>query len=247
MCIVFFFFGIIIGSFLNVCIYRIPREKKIVYDYSSCTNCERYIDLKYLIPILSYIFLKGRCRYCKGKISLRYPFIEILTGVLYLLIYKYYGFSILTFKYLFLISCLIVISVIDYDTKEVYAITTYTSIIVGVVFSFIEKFYLGERISNYLLGGLVSIFFIFLISKLTGAMGSGDIEIHAIGGVFLGWQLALINLFLSFIIGGIIAFLAIIFKGKKREDYIAFGPAIGISTTILIFFGDLIKNIYFPF
>lgn len=235
------------GSFLNVCIYRIPREKNLVYDYSCCTNCERYIDFKDLIPILSYIFLKGRCRHCKEKISLRYPFIEILTGVLYLLIYKYYGFSILTFKYLFLISSLIVISFIDYDTKEVYAITTYTSIIVGILFSFIEEFYFDESIWNYILGGLLSILFIFLISKLTGAMGSGDVEIHAIGGVFLGWQLALINLFLSFIIGGIIALLAIIFKGKTREDYIAFGPAIGISTTILIFFGDLIKNIYFTF
>ena len=86
---------------------------------------------------------------------------------------------------------------------------------------------------------------IFLISKLTGAMGSGDIEIHAIAGIFLGWKLAIINILLSFIIGGIIAVLAILFKQKKKGDYIAFGPSIGISTIILIFFGNIIIPIYF--
>ncbi|MDZ4993096.1 prepilin peptidase [Clostridium perfringens] len=245
MSIVFFLFGLIIGSFLNVCIFRIPAGESIAFPPSHCSICKRKLKSIDLIPVLSYLFLGGKCRYCKTKISIRYPLVELLTGFLYFCVYKYYGISFLTIKYLVLITFLIVISLIDYDTQDVYAVTTYPAILLGVIFALIEKFYFGESILNYFLGCLIASGVIFLVSKLTGAMGSGDIEIHAIAGIFLGWKLAIINIFLSFIVGGILAVLEIMINKKKRGDYIAFGPAIGISTIILIFFGNIIIPIYF--
>ncbi|HHD2751978.1 TPA: A24 family peptidase [Clostridium perfringens] len=245
MSIVFFLFGLIIGSFLNVCIFRIPAGESIAFPPSHCGVCKRKLKSIDLIPVLSYLFLRGKCRYCKTKISIRYPLVELLTGFLYFCVYEYYGISFFTIKYLVLITFLIVISFIDYDTQDVYAVTTYPAILLGVVFALIEKFYFGESILNYFLGCLIASGVIFLVSKLTGAMGSGDIEIHAIAGIFLGWKLAIINIFLSFIVGGILAVLEIVIRKKKRGDYIAFGPAIGISTIILIFFGNIIIPIYF--
>lgn len=137
-----------------------------------------------LVPVFSYLFLGGKCRYCKSKISIRYPLIELLTGFLYFCVYKYYGISFLTVKYIVLITFLIVISFIDYDTQDVYAVTTYPAVILGIIFALIEKFYFGENLLNYFMGLVISALVIFLISKLTGAMGSGDIEIHAIAGIF---------------------------------------------------------------
>nr|WP_243895421.1 A24 family peptidase [Clostridium perfringens] len=243
--IIFFLFGLIIGSFLNVCIFRIPAGESIAFPPSHCGTCKKQLKPIDLVPVFSYLFLGGKCRYCKSKISIRYPLIELLTGFLYFCVYKYYGISFWTVKYIVLITFLIVISFIDYDTQDVYAVTTYPAVILGIIFALIEKFYFGENLLNYFMGLVISALVIFLISKLTGAMGSGDIEIHAIAGIFLGWKLAIINIFLSFIIGGIIAVLAILFKQKKKGDYIAFGPAIGISTIILVFFGKIIIPIYF--
>lgn len=245
MAIIIFLFGLIIGSFLNVCIFRIPAGESIAFPPSHCSKCKRNLKVIDLIPVLSYLFLGGKCRYCKTKISIRYPLVELLTGFLYLGVYEYYGISFFMIKYLVLITFLIVISLIDYDTQDVYAVTTYPAILLGIIFALIEKFYFGESILNYILGCLIAAGIIFLISKLTGAMGSGDIEIHAIAGIFLGWKLAIINIFLSFIIGGVWAISEILLRKKKREDYIAFGPAIGISTIILIFFGNIILPMYF--
>lgn len=248
MSILFLFFGTIIGSFLNVCIFRIPKGESIAYPPSHCGSCKKNLNPIDLVPVLSWVFLGGKCKYCKSKISIRYPLVELLTGFLYFLVYEYYGLSFLSIKYIILITFLIVISLIDYDTQDVYSVTTYPAIVLGVIFALVGNFYFDESIGNYILGFLISSGAIFLVSKLTrGAMGDGDIEIHAIAGIFLGWKLAILNIFLSFIIGGILAVCAIFFKKKKKGDYIAFGPAIGISTIILIFLGNILVPIYFGF
>lgn len=248
MSIVFFIFGTIIGSFLNVCIFRIPAGESIVYPPSHCGSCKKNLKAIDLVPVLSWLFLGGKCRYCKSKISIRYPLVELLTGFLYFLTYKYYGLSFFTIKYIVLITLLIVISLIDYDTQDVYAVTTYPAIVLGVIFALVGNFYFNESLINYILGFVISSGAIFLVNKLTrGAMGDGDIEIHAIAGIFLGWKLAILNIFLSFIIGGVLAVGAILTKKKKKGDYIAFGPAIGISTIILIFLGNILVPLYFGF
>ena len=117
--IIFFIFGILIGSFLNVCIYRIPKGEDIVFERSHCMNCGYQLSIKDLVPLLSYILLKGRCRNCKTKLSIQYPFIEALNGVLYLVIFLIIGFNYLAVIYCLLASALLTLSVIDLKTYEI--------------------------------------------------------------------------------------------------------------------------------
>ena len=163
--------GLVIGSFLNVCIYRIPREESISYPPSHCGNCGHNLHPVDLIPIISYVFLKGKCRYCKEKISIRYPMIEGLNCILYLVIYMKYGFMIYTVEFCILISLLIVISMIDYNTQEVYTSTTVFGAIVGVIFILINKFVYGQEVMNLLMGGVTGAAIIGAIVYLTKGMG----------------------------------------------------------------------------
>ena len=128
--------GLVIGSFLNVCIYRIPNEQSIAFPPSHCTNCNHKLSPLDLIPVLSYISIRAKCRYCKEKISARYPLIEILNALLYLIIYLKFGLVLITLKYCILASILIVIGMIDYDTQFVFTGTTiFGGIIVGIFHS----------------------------------------------------------------------------------------------------------------
>ncbi|MBZ4662427.1 MAG: peptidase [Caloramator sp.] len=129
-------FGLIIGSFLNVCIYRIPREESIAYPPSHCTNCGYRLRWYDLIPVISYILLKGRCRSCRQRISIIYPIIEIMTATLFGLLYLKFGISISFFKYAVLFCFLIVIGTIDYLTQDVYFNTTLTGILFGIFLLF---------------------------------------------------------------------------------------------------------------
>lgn len=242
--IVIFFFGAIIGSFLNVCIYRIPKEQSIVYPPSHCTNCNTRLKWKDLIPIFSYLFLRGKCRYCKDKVSVKYPFIETLTAIVFLITYINYGLSLYFMKYIILWCFLIVISVIDLNTQEVYFKTTAPVIIIGLTFAIIEKIMYSIPLWNYLLGGVIASTIIAFIVYAIGGMGEGDIEIAALCGIFIGWKYSIIMLMLSFIIGAIIGVLLIVSKKKSRKDYIAFGPFIALSSFIVAFYGIHILNYY---
>ncbi len=242
--IIVFIFGIVIGSFLNVCIYRIPKEESIVSMQSHCRDCGTQIKVYDLIPILSYVLLKGKCRNCRVEISYIYPLIELVTGVLFLLIYLTYGFSFLALKYIVLICFLIVISIIDFETNYVYSNTTCLGIILGVIFIVAEAILLKSSFINYLFGGFIGGGLIALIVYTVGGMGEGDIEICALCGIFLGWKYTLIMLFLTFIIGAIISMILIVFKLKNRKDYIPLGPFIFISVIITIFSGLKIWNMY---
>ncbi len=227
--------GLLIGSFLNVCIYRIPREQSISFPPSHCTNCNTRIKAYDLIPVISYIFLKGKCRYCSEKISLRYPLIELTTGVLFLALYIEYGLSIGFIKYAILTCFLIVIGLIDFDTTDVYFKTTLSGIIAGVFFLVYEYFYYGQALT-YLYGAFFAGGAIAIIIIITQGMGWGDAEICFMSGLFLGFKLSVLMLFLSFIIGGLSGVILILLKKKSRKDYIPFGPSIaaGAITTILI-------------
>ena len=123
--------GLVIGSFLNVCIYRIPKEESIAFPPSHCANCKHNLSPIDLVPVFSYIFLRGRCRYCKEKISIRYPLIESLNGILYLIVYLKFGLTLIALKYCILVSILIVIGMIDYDTQFVFTSTTIFGGIIG--------------------------------------------------------------------------------------------------------------------
>jgi len=247
--ITIFILGLLIGSFLNVCIYRIPREESIAYPPSHCTSCGSNIKSYDLIPVISWIFLRGKCRNCGQKISIRYALVELATAILFLLTYYQYGVSIFLLRYLILIPFLIVIAMIDYDTMEVYTTTTWLAIAMGTVLLGVN-FYLGEPLVTYVYGALLgggTIIIIILLSKLilgTEGMGWGDAEICGLCGLFLGFKLTLMMMFFSFIIGGVIGVYLLKFKKKNGRSEMPFGPSIIIATFLIIIWGDKILNWY---
>lgn len=241
--VIIFITGLLIGSFLNVCIYRIPREESISYPPSHCTNCGTRIMWYDLIPVVSYIILGGKCRACKDRISIKYHMVELFTGVIFLCLYLSFGFSIEFFKYIVFVSLLIVIGIIDLNTTDVYLKTTITGIIFGIIFVVIGN-YLGSGIMEYVYGALLGGGIISLIILVTNGMGWGDAEICLMSGIFLGLKLTVVMLFFSFIIGGISGVILILLKKKSRRDYIPFGPFISIAAILTVFIGERAINWY---
>ncbi|WP_346888060.1 prepilin peptidase [Clostridium sp. UBA1056] len=238
MVFIVFLYGIVIGSFLNVCIYRIPNNESLISPPSHCGNCNTRLKWKDLIPIGSYLWLKGKCRYCHSKISIRYPLVEGLTGILLVGVYLRYGMSVNFFKYSLLTIFLIVIALIDYDTTDVYSSVVYSGMVVGIVFIIMEATIYSHSISNYVIGGLIGFGVIGLIYLLTGGMGIGDIEIAVLCGLFLGWKLEIYFLLISFIIGGTIAVTLIALKKKSKNEYIPLGPSLAIGAYIVLIVGE---------
>lgn len=238
-----FVIGLILGSFYNVCIYRIPKGESVAFPPSHCTNCSTRLKALDLIPVLSYVFLKGKCRYCKDKISPRYAVIELLTGILFAALYFEYGFSFSFLKYAVLTSFLIVIGMIDYDTTDVYFKTTISGIISGIIF-LVLGYFQGLGVMTFIYGGLVSGLFITIIILLTKGMGWGDVEICFMCGLYLGLSKSFLLLFLSFVVGGLIGGILILTKKKSRKDYIPFGPFIAIAGVLTMLFADKIIGWY---
>lgn len=236
--------GLCIGSFLNVCIYRIPRDESIIFSSSHCTNCNYKLQVIDLIPVLSYIFLKGRCRKCNEKISMEYPAVEILNGALYLIIYLRYGFSIYTIKYFLLCSLLIVIASIDLKTHYVYRNTILFGLFSVVIIYIADYFLLANLPWSELIGGAIATLIIGTIVFLTGGMGEGDIEISLIIGLFLGYKKSILSIFIAFILGGIVATMLLFLRSKGRKSEIAFGPYLAMAAIISILFGNEIINWY---
>ncbi|MCY6484588.1 prepilin peptidase [Clostridium aestuarii] len=243
--IVIVLLGLLIGSFLNVCIYRIPREESISYPPSHCTNCGQMIKPYDLIPVISYMVLKGKCRHCGMKISIRYPIIELFTGIVFLLIYSNYGFSIELLKFTILGCFLIVIGIIDFDTTDVYFKVTMSGILIGVIFLCVYSYYYTYNINSYILGALIGGGFISVIILTTHGMGWGDAEICALIGLYLGWKLTILAMFLSVILGAVVGIVLILTKKKSSKDYIPFGPYIAIGAMISVLWGYKILLWYF--
>lgn len=239
MSFIIFIFGLLIGSFLNVCIYRIPRNESISYPPSHCTSCGTRIKWYDLVPVISYIFLKGRCRNCKEKISIRYPVIELLGGIIFLLLYVKYGLSFELIKFAVMASILIVIALIDFDTEDVYLKTTLTGIISGLIFAILGNYLnVTGNFMNYIYGGAVSGGLIAIIILLTHGMGWGDAEICTMCGLFLGFKMSLVMLFFAFVIGGVTGVFLILTHKKKRRDYIPFGPFIALAAVFTALCGS---------
>ena len=237
--------GLVIGSFLNVCIYRIPVEESIAFPPSHCGKCQHNLSPIDLVPVLSFIFLRGRCKYCNEKISIRYPIIESLNGILYLIVYLKFGLTLIALKYCILVSLLIVIGMIDYDTQFVFTSTTIFGGIIAGIFIVIQAVVYKEGIIDLILGGAIGFGIIGLIVFLTKGMGEGDIEISTVCGLFLGVKGILLGLFLAIILGGIVGIIILALKLKKAKEKIAFGPCIAIGSLISMVWGSEILKLYF--
>jgi len=229
--------GFVIGSFLNVCIYRIPEDESIAFPSSHCPLCGNIIKWYENIPVFSYIFiLKGRCSNCKGNISIQYPIVEFITGILFYLFFLRFGLGILGIKYLFFI-CLLIIGIwIDFKHYYIPDRISFSIFIIGIITSF---FTIGfER--SVLGAGIFALFYIVLygFGESFGheIMGFGDVKL-AIGiGATIGYfSLYQVFIFLNiaFILGAVIGVGLILLKRKTRKDIIPFGPYIAIAGLVV--------------
>lgn len=243
---IFFVFGIIFGSFFNVCIYRIPNKQSISNPPSHCYNCNTRLKPLDLVPVLSWTFLGGKCRYCKQKISPRYALVELLTGILFVLVYKVYGLNTITLYYLLLVSLLVIITFIDID----HYIIPDRLIIFGAVgvltFNTLGQ---GVGLKESLLGGLIcgggALALIYIIELLVKkeVMGGGDIKLFVMVGLFLGVKYGLLTVLLSVYVGSIYGVYTIIYSKIKNKEYnsmIPYGPFISIGALITVLCGTSI-------
>ena len=244
--IIIFVIGLVIGSFSNVCIYRLPRNESLIRPGSHCPQCNTPIKYYDNIPIISYLILKGKCRYCDKKIPIKYPLVELLTGIIYLALYLFYGFQPITFIYMVLCSVLIIITFIDLKERIIPDVLSIPFIIVGFLTSFfLRNLTPVESILGILAGGgsLLIIAFVGAYLFKKEAMGGGDVKLAAMIGAFLGWQLTLLSLFLGFFLGSLVG-IAVLIKNKRQSDIVPFGPFIAMGTIIAIFWGQNIINWY---
>jgi len=242
--IIFFISGLAVGSFLGVVAYRMPRKLSIVRPSSYCVSCNRKIPFYDNIPLVSYILLKGRCRYCKEKIPLNNFLIEIITGALFVINYFFFGLSIKTLAGIILCSVLVLISFIDIEFKVIPNIIVLPFTLVGLAFSIflnLEEWWFPVVFSA---GAFLFMLIIHLISP--HGMGMGDVKLSLMIGAFLVRDVVA-ALFLGFMLGVIYGVSLIIVKKKGLKHQIPFGPFISIGSMIALFWGDNILKWYVSF
>ncbi len=242
--------GLLIGSFLNVCIYRLPRGESVVTPASSCPSCGSAIRPWDNIPLVSYVILRGRCRHCGGRISPRYPLVELLNGLFYLVVLWRFGLSLNSLFYMVYFSTLIVITFIDIDFQIIPdAITlpgTAAALLLGI-FLIPDPFDRGsvlgakQSILGLLIGG--GLFYtVALVSR--GGMGGGDIKMMAMVGALTGWKGVLMTTFIGSLAGSIIGISLMLFKGKGRKTRIPFGPFLALGSVVSILYGEELLGLY---
>lgn len=248
---IIFIFGSLIGSFLNVCIYRMPRNLSIISPASRCPSCNIPIKPYDNIPIISYVFLGGKCRVCKAKISLRYPLVEFLNAALYVLVFWRFGFGLHTLFYFILCSSLIVITFIDLDHQIIPDRITLPGIPIGIfagslllIDPFLRYSLLGFKAS--IIGLLTGGGLFYIIAVLSrGGMGGGDIKMMAMVGSFMGWKSVLMTTFIGSLTGAVFGLFLMVFRGKGRKTKIPFGPFLALGTLITLFYGQEMFYWYF--
>lgn len=237
--LIIFLFGIVIGSFLNVCIYRIPKKESIVVVRSHCMSCGYQLKWYDLFPLFSYIFLGGKCRKCKAKISIQYPIIEALNGVFYLIIFMINGINVDSLLYCLLFSTLIVLSVIDFRTYEIPVGLNITILALGLIRVAVHyQDWLNHVIGLFAVSVLLWI--IYQVSK-GRAIGGGDVKLMAAAGLFLGWK----NIIFAFCVGCILGAVIHVArmklserKGQEANHVLAMGPYLAAGIAIATLFGD---------
>jgi len=241
-----FFSGTAVGSFLNVCISRLPKGESIISPRSHCPNCNTPILIRDNIPLLSFILLNGRCRNCKEKISILYPLVELLTGVIFLYFFYFFKFELKLLPYLIFACSLIVISAIDIKYRIIPNEITITFIFLGILFTPLLPIGWSDSILGILLGGGILYLIAYtysLIAKKEG-MGMGDVKLLAMIGAFLGTKGVLITLLLSSFLGTLGGITAIILTGKGRDYPIPFGVFLSIGAVITLLWGDELIRAY---
>lgn len=236
-----FVLGLLMGSFLNVCIARIPAAESIVYPPSHCPRCGRHLTALELVPVLSFFWLRRRCRGCASEISWRYPAIELGTAVVFLLLYSQFGLIDFVMQAVFY-SVMIVIFFIDFDHQIIpnRLVLVLLALAVGAqIFRPVLPW--PQVLWGGLLGGG---FFFFLAVVSRGGMGGGDVKLMAVLGLWFGWIHLLPMMFIAFFLGGLVGGILLLLGIKKRKDGIAFGPFLVLSAFIVSMWGERLLNWY---
>jgi len=244
----FFIIGACIGSFLNVCIYRIPENKSIVTPGSFCPKCKNSLPFYCNVPILSYLFLKGRCKFCNIPISIRYPSIELLTGIFFFLLFQKFGLTSALFYWLVFVSVLITISFIDIDHQIIPDVISLPGILIfSSSFYFLPEMTFKDTILGILAGGgsLYAIALLYYVIKKQEGMGGGDIKLLAMIGAATGLKGVLFTIFAGSLFGTVSGVLIMIYtKIADIKLRIPFGPFLSAGVILYMFFGGQIIQWY---
>jgi len=245
--VVSFVFGAVVGSFLNVCICRMPRDESVVSPPSHCPICNYRIRWYDNIPLVSYLLLRGKCRGCGAHISLQYPLVELLNGLLTLALFIKFG-PTLTFLVLFLFcSALVVITFIDLEHQIIPDEISLSGIVIGFVCSFFLPWQTWiNSLLGILLGGGSLLMVAYGYQWLTGkeGMGGGDIKLLAMMGAFLGWKSVLFIVFASSLIGSVVGVTMMLVQKKDSKLAIPFGPYLAFGAVLYIFYGRQLIHWY---
>lgn len=248
--IIVFLFGSIVGSFLNVCIHRLPRGESIAFPGSHCPACQASIRPWDNIPLLSFLILQGRCRACGHPIAWRYPLVEGLTALLFAATVSRFGVTPHAATLLLLLAALVVITFIDIDHQIIPNVITLPGIPLGLLASLVPG---GPPLLDRVIGALAGAGFLYLVlfygSAIYGqdAMGEGDLNLIALVGAFLGWRGVIVAILVGCLSGSAIG-LALIGLGRlRRREHIPFGPFLALGAVVAIFFGDRLVASYLAF
>ncbi len=237
--------GLVLGSFLNVLTYRYLNGGSVIAPRSSCPSCKTPLKALDLIPLFSFLILRGKCRYCRKKISIRYPLVELLTGIVFVTCFHYFGLGPYFWKYIIIFSILIVISAIDLENNLIP--NRFVLVLLAWVFLW-QLFYPDiSHVSaalGFLAGGL-SFFLIAILSR--GGMGGGDVKLMAVLGLAAGWPHILMLFLLAFVMGAMVGIGFLISKKKSRKDSVPFGPFLALALYVITFWGQDIWMWYTSF
>ena len=241
--------GLAVGSFLNVCIDRLPRNESIVNPPSHCPACQNKLAVKDLIPVFSYLRLRGRCRYCQAAIPRRLFWVELATGLIFASLYWHYGLSVELGVMAFYACLFIIIFVIDLEHGLILNKVVYPGMVVALLLALLPQSWLTQwtvtGVANAALGGGIG-FAIFLLIAIAsrGGMGWGDVKLAALIGLATGFPLVFFSIIMGAILGGIVAVALVIAKKRKRRETIPFGPFLALATMVTLLWGSNILSWY---
>ena len=240
MYIIVLLLGITVGSFLNVCIFRIPEGESIVFGPSHCPNCGRRLKWYELIPIFSFLALRGRCKGCRNAISAQYPLIEATNGVLWVIVFAVMGFSAQAALGCLLSSTLLVLGVVDARTLEIPSGTTIAILVLGAIATGIDY----QNWLSHLIGLFAISLPLLLVLLITGGrgIGGGDIKLMAGCGLFLGWKLIILGFFGGCLLGALIHLC--LMAAKKAGRTLSFGPYLALGVVLSMLWGDRLISWY---
>ena len=238
--ITIFLFGIVIGSFLNVCIFRIPNHETVVTERSHCMKCGYQLSWYDMVPVFSWLCLGGKCRKCKTPISPQYPIVEAVNGILYVVVFAVNGFSLESILYCLFVSALLVLSVIDWRTYEIPIGINIFILILGILHTALDY----SNWLTYVVGFFSVSLFLFLLLWISKgrAIGGGDVKLMAVAGLLLGWKLAILAFFIGCIVGSVIHLLRMKLSGADKV--LAMGPYLSVGLFIAALWGNAMIGWY---